>query len=105
MLILVSCDLMIAQHLILSHFAKTSDEGILSIVIQFRESTWAIGCMWSTVLDVYRVKLITSCQRAKTFETFRKLTKFRLNWGTNILLGYKFGSKSEFYKSLTVKNC
>ena len=70
---------MIAQHLKLSHFAKTSVEGILSIVIQFCESTWAIGCMWSTVLGVYRVKLITWSQRAKTFEISRKLTKFRLN--------------------------
>ena len=70
---------MIAQHLTLSHFAKTPVEGILSIVIQFHKSTWAIGCMWSTVLAVYQVKLITWSQRAKTFEISRKLTKFWLN--------------------------
>ena len=51
--------------------------------------------MWSTVLAVYRVKLITWSQRAKTFEISRKLTKFRLNWGTNILIGYKFCSKTD----------
>ena len=70
---------MIAEHLILSHFAKTPVEGILSIVIRFHKSTLAIGCMWSTVLAVYRVKLITWSQRAKTFEISRKLTKFWLN--------------------------
>ena len=66
-------------------------EGIVSIVVQFRKNTWTIGCVSSTVLAVYRVQSITWSERGKNFEISRKSTKFRLNRGINVLLGYKFG--------------
>ena len=90
---------------LLTNFAKTPVDGILSIIIQFWENTLAIGCMWCTVLAVYRVKLITWSQRANNFEISRKCIKSRLNWGINFLFGYNISCKTEFYKSLTMKNC
>ena len=53
-------------------------EGIVSIVIQIRENTWAIRGIWSTVLAVYRVRLITWSQRAKNFKISKNLAKFGL---------------------------
>ena len=73
--------------LLLTNFTKTPVilspdvwcEGIVSIVIQFRENTWAIVCISSTVLALNWVQLITWTKWVQNFEISRKFAK----------LGYK----------------
>ena len=51
-----------------------------------------------TVLAVYRVQLITWCQRAKNFEISKYLAKFGLNCGTNDTFCHNFGLKMKFIR-------